>query len=112
MKTINKSLLLGAAYLLPVWMRAQSYSIGWYKVPGGGDTNSIGGARNRVLSRRAYVRVDAACRAIPPGDFRTTSTMPGRAMKVTDHARAEGAILGKAMTGLKKGRGMMPVTLQ
>jgi hypothetical protein len=35
-------------------------------------------------------------------------------MKVTDHAKAQGAILGKAMTALKAGRGMVLVlvTLQ
>jgi hypothetical protein len=35
-------------------------------------------------------------------------------MKVTDHAKAQGAILGKAMTGLSDGRGMVLVlvTLQ
>jgi len=35
-------------------------------------------------------------------------------MKVGDHARAQGAILGKAMTGLTDGRGLVLVlvTLQ
>jgi hypothetical protein len=35
-------------------------------------------------------------------------------MKVTDQAKAQGAILGKAMSGLKSGRGMVLVlvTLQ
>lgn len=35
-------------------------------------------------------------------------------MKVTDHSKAQGAILGKAMTALKDGRGMVLVlvTLQ
>jgi hypothetical protein len=44
----------------------------------------------------------------------TTSSTPGHAMKVTNHAKAQGAILGKAMTGLKNGRGavLVLVTLQ
>ena len=44
----------------------------------------------------------------------TTSSAPGQAMRVSDHVRAQGAILGKAMTGLKAGRGMVLVlvTLQ
>jgi NAD(P)H-hydrate repair Nnr-like enzyme with NAD(P)H-hydrate dehydratase domain len=44
----------------------------------------------------------------------TTSRTPGRAMRVSDHARAQGAILGKAMTALQAGRGMVLVlvTLQ
>lgn len=32
------------------------------------------------------------------GDLLTTSDTPGHAMKVTDHAKAQGTILGKAMT--------------
>ena len=52
--------------------------------------------------------------AIGPGDLLTTSSTPGHAMKVTDHARAQGAILGKAMTGLSESKGMVLVlvTLQ
>jgi hypothetical protein len=44
----------------------------------------------------------------------TTSATPGHAMKVSNHAKAQGAILGKAMSGLEKGRGMVLVlvTLQ
>jgi hypothetical protein len=30
-------------------------------------------------------------------------------MKVTDHARAQGAIIGKAMSSLKEGKGMVLV---
>ena len=37
------------------------------------------------------------------GDLLTTSDMPGYAMKVTDYDRANGAIIGKAMTGLPAG---------
>jgi hypothetical protein len=72
------------------------------------------GGKNVALTGRVYVRADASFGAIRPGDFLTTSTTPGYAMKVTDHAKAEGAILGKAMTGLRNGRGMVLVlvTLQ
>ncbi|HEV2438199.1 MAG TPA: hypothetical protein VG077_19580 [Verrucomicrobiae bacterium] len=72
------------------------------------------GGKNVALTGRVYVRADASYGAIRPGDFLTTSTTPGYAMKVTDHAKAEGAILGKAMTGLRNGRGMVLVlvTLQ
>jgi len=74
----------------------------------------LGVGRNVALTGRVYVRVDASYGAILPGDFLTTSPTPGCAMKVTDHFRAEGAILGKAMTGLGEGRGMVLVlvTLQ
>ena len=72
------------------------------------------GGKNVALTGRVYVRADASNGAIEPGDLLTTSSTPGRAMKVTDHARAQGAILGKAMTGLHEGEGMVLVlvTLQ
>lgn len=70
--------------------------------------------QNVALSGRVYVHADAAFGSIKPGDLLTTSSTPGHAMKVTRHASAQGAILGKAMSGLKTGRGMVLVlvTLQ
>ena len=67
-----------------------------------------------ALSGRVYVWCDASNGAIEPGDLLTTSATPGHAMKVVDHARAQGAILGKAMTSLASGRGLVLVlvTLQ
>jgi hypothetical protein len=40
--------------------------------------------------------------------------MPGYAMKATDHTRSQGAIIGKAMTSLAEGQGLVLVlvTLQ
>ena len=72
------------------------------------------GGRNVALTGRVYVRADASYGAIKPGDLLTTSSTPGHAMKVTDHVRAQGAILGKAMSGLRDGQGMVLVlvTLQ
>ncbi len=67
-----------------------------------------------ALTGRVYVQADTSNGAIKPGDMLTTSGTPGRAMKVSDHLRAQGAILGKAMTGLRIGNGMVLVlvTLQ
>lgn len=67
-----------------------------------------------ALSGRVYVRAEADAGAIQPGDLLTTSAVAGHAMKVTDPARAHGAILGKAMSALPQGRGMVLVlvTLQ
>ena len=47
-------------------------------------------------------------------DLLTSSATPGHAMKVSDYGRSQGAILGKAMTGLSEGRGLvlMLVSLQ
>ena len=72
------------------------------------------GGQNVALSGRVYVQADAASGAIRPGDLLTTSDTPGHAMKVTDHAKGQGAILGKAMSKLEAGRGMVLVlvTLQ
>ncbi len=74
----------------------------------------VEGGQNVALSGRVYVQADASNGAIRPGDMLTTSSNPGYAMKVTDHSRAEGAILGKAMSGLADGKGMVLVlvTLQ
>jgi hypothetical protein len=60
------------------------------------------------------VKVDASHGAICPGDLLTTSERPGHAMKVGESGRAQGAILGKAMTALKDGQGLVLVlvTLQ
>jgi hypothetical protein len=72
------------------------------------------GGKNVALSGRVYVQADVSNGPIKPGDLLTSSTIPGHAMRVSDHARAQGAILGKAMTGLKEGKGMVLVlvTLQ
>jgi hypothetical protein len=67
-----------------------------------------------ALSGRVWVYCDARGNPIQPGDLLTTSNTPGHAMKVRNYAQAQGAIIGKAMTGLKTGRGLVLVlvTLQ
>ena len=72
------------------------------------------GGQNVSLSGRVYVQADASHGSIKPGDLLTTSDTPGHAMKVSDSARSQGAILGKAMSALKEGKGMVLVlvTLQ
>ena len=51
---------------------------------------------------------------IEPGDLLTTANLPGHAMKVIDHIKAQGAVLGKAMSSLESGQGLVLVlvTLQ
>jgi hypothetical protein len=72
------------------------------------------GGQNVALSGRVYVLADASSGSIRPGDLLTTSGTPGHAMSVTDHGKAQGAIIGKAMSALKEGKGMVLVlvTLQ
>jgi hypothetical protein len=67
-----------------------------------------------ALSGRVYCWADASNGPIKPGDLLTTSDTPGHAMRVTDREKAHGAIIGKAMTGLKEGKGLVLVlvTLQ
>lgn len=67
-----------------------------------------------ALSGRVYCWVDASQGAVEPGDLLTTSATLGHAMKVMDAAKAQGAIIGKAMTSLKEGKGLVLVlvTLQ
>jgi hypothetical protein len=80
-----------------------------------GQSDSIAdGGHPVALTGRVYCLVDASFGAIEPGDLLTSSPTAGHAMKVTDHTKAHGAILGKAMTGLTDGRGLVLVlvTLQ
>ena len=68
-----------------------------------------------ALAGRVYCNVDATYGAIQPGNLLTTSPTPGYAMKVIDHEKAQGAILGKAMQSLEQGRKdqiLVLVTLQ
>ncbi len=75
---------------------------------------ALDGGQNVALSGRVYVKANTSAGPIAPGDFLTTSDIPGEAMKAADHDRAQGAILGKAMTGLAQDAGpvLVLVTLQ
>src|SRR5690606_27952695 len=70
--------------------------------------------RNVALTGRVYVRAHAQHGAIEPGDLHTTFPPRGHAMQVVDHARAQGAILGMAMSPLAEAQGtvLVLVTLQ
>lgn len=62
-----------------------------------------------ALSGRVWVYCDAGKHPIQPGDLLTTSATVGHAMKVVNYSKAQGAIIGKAMTALKSGRGLVLV---
>ena len=47
--------------------------------------------------------------AITAGDLLTSSSTPGHAMKATDRERRDGAVIGKAMSALKSGKGLVLV---
>jgi hypothetical protein len=62
-----------------------------------------------ALSGRVYVKTCNENGPVEPGDFLTTASRPGYAMKVTDHEKAHGAIIGKAMTALDEKEGLVLV---
>lgn len=63
-----------------------------------------------ALSGRVWCWCDADAGAIRPGDLLTTSATPGHAMKVGDDDDApRGSIIGKAMTPLAEGHGLVLV---
>lgn len=74
----------------------------------------IEGGQHVSLTGRVYVKADARHAPIEPGDMLTTSDLPGHAMKAVDLTAAQGAILGKAMSRLEGGTGLVLVlvTLQ
>jgi hypothetical protein len=74
----------------------------------------VEGGHAVALTGRVYCWADASNGPIQPGDLLTTSATAGHAMKVTDYAKAQGAIIGKAMTTLETGQGLVLVlvTLQ
>lgn len=75
----------------------------------GQDGTPADGEHPVALTGRVYVQADASQGAIRPGDLLTTSATPGHAMKAADRDRAQGAILGKAMTALDEGTGLVLV---
>lgn len=62
-----------------------------------------------AIAGRVYVKATSSNGSIEPGDLLTTSDVPGYAMKATDHDRSQGAIIGKAMTALDTGEGLVLV---
>jgi hypothetical protein len=67
------------------------------------------GDRNVALNGRVYALADASNGPIRPGDLLTTSGRPGHAMKATDPSRSHGAVIGKAMSSLDSGTGLVLV---
>jgi hypothetical protein len=75
-----------------------------------GQTGSIAdGAYPIALSGRVYCYAETSNGIIQPGDLITTSNIPGYAMKATNQNKAQGAIIGKAMTSLETRKGLILV---
>ncbi len=65
--------------------------------------------REVAIAGRVYCLADASSGAIRPGDLLTTSSIPGHAMKACDRERCYGTVIGKAMSSLDEGRGLVLV---
>jgi hypothetical protein len=65
------------------------------------------GSHPVALTGRVHCWADASNGGIQPGDLLTTSGTRGHAMKVTDYAKAQGAVIGKAMSSLETGQGLV-----
>jgi hypothetical protein len=73
---------------------------------------AVMGEQPIALAGQVWCCADASFGSIGPGDLLTTSTTSGHAMKVTDLNRARFAVLGQALTELKRGRGWVQVLVR
>jgi hypothetical protein len=73
------------------------------------DRRKTAGQWPLALVGKVWAKVDAAHAPIEVGDLLTTSATPGHAMRANDPVRAFGAVLGKALGDLRRGRGLLPV---
>ena len=60
-----------------------------------------------ALTGRVYVLASAENGSIHPGDLLTTSNTPGHAMRTTEGEHVCGSILGKALSPLESGKGLV-----
>jgi len=73
------------------------------------DKDYTSGKHPVAMTGRVWCYVDASFGAIKPGDLLTTSSTHGHAMKADDRARSGGAVIGKAMSQLPEGKGLVLV---
>jgi len=64
-----------------------------------------------ALVGTVFCRASAEEASIEAGDLLTSSDVPGHAMKALDHGKSFGAIVGKALTPLCHGRGLIPIVI-
>jgi len=65
-----------------------------------------------ALTGRVWVRCEAATRPIRPGDMLTTSSRRGHAMSASGLKNTRGAVIGKAMSSLDGGTGLVLMLIQ
>jgi hypothetical protein len=64
-----------------------------------------------ALMGKVYCKVDAQYGTIEVGDLLTTSPTLGHAMKTDDPLKAFGAVIGKALSRLESGQGLIPILI-
>jgi hypothetical protein len=64
-----------------------------------------------ALMGKVFCNVDATIVPIEVGDLITTSPTVGHAMKADDHDKAFGAVIGKALSSLPSGKGLIPILI-
>lgn len=74
-----------------------------------GSRPGVAGRLPLALTGRVYCKADARYGPIGVGDLLTTSSTPGHAMAARDREKAFGAVLGKALSSLQEGQGLIPV---
>lgn len=74
-----------------------------------GQDGTLDGDLLIAMSGRVYVKCTTENGPIQPGDRLTTSSLHGHAMKARDRDRADGAVIGKAMSALESGTGLVLV---
>lgn len=62
-----------------------------------------------ALSGKVMCKVDADFGPIEVGDLITSSSCKGHGMKASDSSQAFGAVIGKALKPLSKGKGLIPI---
>ena len=62
-----------------------------------------------ALSGKVYVLATTENGPIKPGDLLTTSNIAGYSMKATDRKNLVGSVIGKSMSSLEKGEGLILV---
>ena len=78
-----------------------------------GQTGTVADGRHPVaLTGRVWVKCDASRAPITPGDLLTTSSMAGHAMSASGLADTRGAVIGKAMSSLDAGQGLVLMLIQ
>jgi len=74
-----------------------------------GQDGVLDGDTKVAMTGRVYVKCSAENGAIRPGDRLTTADLAGHAMRASDALRSDGSVIGKAMSSLDEGTGLVLV---